>query len=155
MNAARRNYRSRTPCGPHPPASARRLVLRAAFTPGATTTGAPGAARRPQRDQSQQLQDLIKEVVETAVSTGPRGVMRSLQAAQVVAQLVGEYAAAGRVDPPQVRAAARPPAPRGAAAGAIGRARGGGGLGAAGSRAWLQAARCRQGGGQERDMSLR
>ena len=53
----------------------------------------------------QQVQELLRETVDIAVATGPRGLMRGLQAAQAVASLAGEYAssaATGRqLDPPQ------------------------------------------------------
>jgi hypothetical protein len=76
-----------------------RLVVRAA------TAEAPAAsATRRRPDQAQQLQELLREVVDVALATGPRGVLRSLQAGRAVAGLVAEYVAAGRVDPPQVGA---------------------------------------------------
>jgi hypothetical protein len=102
-------------CARRSPAPRCRASTTAAAEPSAAPPP-PGAGDAPPRprasrgSQSQQLQQLVREVLDTALSTGPRGVMRGLQAARAVAGLAAEYAAAGRLEPPQARAtAARPP----------------------------------------------
>jgi hypothetical protein len=73
------------------------------YTPGSGQAAADGARQQQlQQQQWQQLQELLKESIEVAIATGPRGLLRGLQAARAVASLVGEYAAAGRVDRPEV-----------------------------------------------------
>ncbi|MEW5308611.1 MAG: hypothetical protein WDW38_000556 [Sanguina aurantia] len=49
-----------------------------------------------------QFSDLLQETARVAIATGPRGIIRALQAAQSVSNLSVEYISRGVVDPPQV-----------------------------------------------------
>jgi len=84
-------------------AAPRRWAASAQSSSATTTTTA--SAQRRQEQQLRQLQELLRETVDIALQTGPRGVFRGLQAAGAVASIVSDYAqqaAAGRPDPPQV-----------------------------------------------------
>ncbi|GBF91070.1 hypothetical protein Rsub_03926 [Raphidocelis subcapitata] len=59
-------------------------------------------ARTAGATRQAELQELLRETLDVALTTGPRGVLRGLQAAGAVGGLAAEYAAAGRLDPPQV-----------------------------------------------------
>lgn len=81
-----------------------RAARRARAASQAETTSSTDATRRRQDLQMKQLPELLRETADIVLSTGPRGIMRGLQAAQVAGGLLREYVTAGRVDPPQVRA---------------------------------------------------
>lgn len=55
-----------------------------------------------------QLSELLQETARVAIATGPRGIIRALQAAQSVSNLSVEYISRGVVDPPQVRLTCHP-----------------------------------------------
>lgn len=58
---------------------------------------------RVDASKSKQLSELLQETVKIAVSTGPRGLTRALQAGDAVGALVREFVQnGGRADPPQV-----------------------------------------------------
>jgi hypothetical protein len=73
---------------------------------GTTTTplgasGAGSADARQTQKRVEQLNELLQETVELAVKTGPKGIVRSFQAADAVLSLAREQLQAGRLDPPE------------------------------------------------------
>ncbi len=57
-------------------------------------------ARQAQK-RAEQLNELLQETVQLALQTGPKGIVRSLQAADAVLSLAREQLQAGRIDPPE------------------------------------------------------
>lgn len=79
-----------------------RVVCRATAT-SAPSTGqqqTPLTAEQVAKRQKQ-LQELVQESIKITMETGPRGFVRSLQAANAVATLVQEQVLQGQLDPPQ------------------------------------------------------
>jgi aarF domain-containing kinase len=82
-------------------AAGARRAAQAAASAAARDAPRAGAARQ-QAARQQALQELLRETLDIALATGPRGVVRGWQAAGAVGGLAAEYAVAGRLDPPQV-----------------------------------------------------
>jgi hypothetical protein len=58
----------------------------------------PGDASK----RARQLGELLQESVQIAIATGPKGLVRGLQAADAVLGLLGEYLQRGMTDAPEV-----------------------------------------------------
>jgi aarF domain-containing kinase len=72
----------------------------APFGAAAGSSARPVDARQAQK-RAEQLNELLQETVQLALQTGPKGIVRSLQAADAVLSLAREQLQAGRIDPPE------------------------------------------------------